>query len=211
MERNRNKQVKRKPRKQRLAQPRLLNRAIPQIQTNFVKSHRFRFLASSAVTAFGITNTDIGGASGVVGSAALTVSMVNQSFRLKRIDIWAPTSASATGAITSVEWLGTANSPNKEVSDISVNVSQPAFLSTKPPPLSLASFWQLVSSSNVLFVLTCPGGSVIDVTLDLIENDSGTAINDITVVTESSGVLYYLALDGVTNHKLVPVSLNTTF
>jgi hypothetical protein len=211
MERNRSKQAKRKPRKPRTARPRLLNRAIPQISTNFVKSHKFRFLATSAISGVSINNQQIGGASGTMGSAANTVSQINQSFRLKKIEIWAPTSVSTTGAIASVEWLGTANSPNKEVSDISINVSQPAHVVTSPPPMSLASFWQLISTNNSLFVLTCPGGSVVDLTLDLIENDSGNAIFDVTVVTAVAGAVYYLALDGVGTHLLVPVSLKTTF
>lgn len=184
----------------------------PQILTNVVKSHRYRYLASSAIVAVGIQDVHVQRALGGICTVAnTTVAVSVKSFKLNKIEIWAPTSTSTTPTTVSVEWLGQNNSPNLEHSDTSINVSRPAHLITRPPRNSLASFWQNSAGGTALFVLNCPSGSIIDISVNMIEADESTALLTSTIVTGTLGVQYWLPLDGTTTHLLTPVSLNTTF
>jgi hypothetical protein len=183
--------------------------SIPQIRSNIVKRHRFRFIAASAQEAAGISTVSILGALGVKGVTATTVSRFNRSFKLQSMDIWAPTSDLGTPVTASVEWLGL-NTPNIEQSDTSVNPSQPAHLRCSPPGSSIAAFWQTADNDINLFNLSCPGGSVIDIVVMYIELDQPAVELAVTVIAATPGVNYYLALDGPGVNTLIPVSLNTT-
>jgi len=185
----------------------------PQFNSNVVKHHKFRFLASSAVANVTITNFNVLAALGGVGTVAnSTITQFNKSFRIKSIEIWTPPASQGASATCAVEWLAPANSPNWEVSDSSMNPTYPAHILARPPPNSLASFWNAVSTSQNMFEITASGGSIVDLVVDYIEDDQEAANNTTTgVATVVLGNKYYLALDGVTTHLLVPVSLNTTF
>jgi len=212
MERNRSSKAKGRALRQN---PRNLNGnagssggSIPPLRSNVVKHHRFRFTASSACVKSQITGTTLLGACGVVGTVVNTTgAYVNRTVRLRSVHVWAPTATSNSPTTCAVEWLGSANSPNLEISDTSINVSKPASLHVKPPPNSLASFW--TGFSSTIFLLDCPGGSVVDVSVDYIEMDTTTPVTT-GLTTVALGVLYYLALDGPATNKLVPVSLTTT-
>ncbi len=182
---------------------------IPQLRTNIIVNHRYRFLASSALNAVGIDPSQILGAIGGVCTVAnTTLALLAKCVRLKSIEIWSPTATSTTGVTCSVEWLST-NSPSIEVSDTSINVSEPAHIKTVPPAMALAGFWQGFSSTDI-FIITCPGGSVVDISVQYVLNDQSTASSTATIATGTLGRQYYLALDGPTTNLLVPVSLSTT-
>ncbi len=97
--------------------------------------------------------------------------------RLKRIKMWAvpdPTALLAYDGMTScsLEWQST-RGPTTLVSDTG-NSFSPAHIDTKPPKDTEASFWSQVSSSTtirneVLFYLTCPAGTIIDVDIAYVE------------------------------------------
>lgn len=182
---------------------------IPQLRTNIIVKHRYRFLATSALSGVGIDAQDILGAIGGVCTVAnTTLAFIAKSVRIIAIRVWSPTATSTTGVTCSIEWLST-NSPSIEVSDTSINVSEPAHINTSPPPLALAGFWQQTATTD-LFILSCPGGSVLDLTLQYVLNDQATASSTRTIATGTLGRQYYLALDGPTTNLLVPVSLATT-
>ncbi len=182
----------------------------PQFSPNIQYSHKFRFSASSAKTAYAVTIANLFGVAGVFTKTAnSTVCPVNASFKLTSVSVWGPITATGTPVTVTVEWLGANNSPNKDVSDTSVTNSFAAYLTTKPPRNSIASFWQVATASSTIFLLTCPSGSVIDVTMNLIMADQSTALQTVNVTTAAVGQSYYLALDHPTA-QLVPVSLTTT-
>jgi hypothetical protein len=184
--------------------------SIPQLETTVRKSHRFRFNASSPLDDVAITTFQVLGAAGGICSVVNnSVSYINRSMKIKSIEIWSPTSTSTTSATCSVNWQGGTNAPNVEVSDTSINQSRPAHIMTRPPVNSLASFWAIGGGTTV-FKISCPGGSIIDIQLSLIEVDQSAASNTATITTGTLGALYYLALDGPTTNLLVPISLNTT-
>ncbi len=181
----------------------------PQISTNIVVRHTYRFAASAAFSG-AISPSKVLAALGTMGTVAnTTVSFLFKCFRLRSLNLWAPPSSQGSTVTTSVEWLGTANSPNYEVSDTSVSVSRPAHVKAVPPKTSLASFWQ-VASGTALFNLVAPAGTIIDMSVDMIMVDQTSASTTIGAATVTLGEIYYLALDHGTSDLLVPVSLTTT-
>lgn len=142
----------------------------------------------------------------------VTNSVINSFYgcvKIQRIEMWSPPAAQGSAVTCSVDWVGNANSPNREFSDTTVSVSTPAYVVTSPPPQSLASFWQ-TNNTNALATLTAPSGTIIDVVLALILNDSDEATAQNAAATVVLGNIYYLSLDLNATHRYVPVSLTTT-
>jgi len=181
----------------------------PQIVSNVQVSHKYRFVSTSA-TSTAITPTSLLGAMGTLGTAALTNTAYFGSVKVASIEMWAPPASQGASTTISVNFIGTANSPNREYSDTTVSVATPAHLKCTPPAMSLASFWQ-VPSATALFTLIAPVGTIIDVMLTGILNDQDENPVNITVVTTAAGFSYYLSLDPVATHRYTPVSLATTF
>jgi len=203
-------QVISRPRKATQRNSRSSGLVIPQLRTNVVKTHRFRFIASSALVNVPLTPTSLLGACGGVCTVANSVlTPFNRTVKIARLEMWAPTSSSTTGATCAVNWIGSGSSPNLEVSDTTINVSRPAHVLAYPPADSLSAFWSQPAATQ-LCTLSGPGGTVVDITLRYIETDQTTAVSDQAITTGTLKVQYYLALDGPGTNLLVPVSLNTT-
>jgi len=183
---------------------------IPQIRSNIMVHHRFRFQASAAIDE-DIGSVAILGALGTIATATNSkVTPINETFRIKRIEVWAPPSSVNGGATCSINWIGsTAYAPNLEVSETSVSTTFPAHLVATPPLDSLAAFWQSASGGSTLFHLVAPIGSIVDLVVDFLVGDDEDVFT-ITVATAILNNTYFLAFDGPTNNKLVPVSLQTT-
>lgn len=211
---NRNRSRKAKPLRAARGNAQLRNVNPPQINSNVRTQHRFRFLASGAVTNQIISSNGLLGMSGTIGTVTnSTVTLCYESVRLKSVEVWAPPAAQGGAATVSVEWIGSANSPSIEVSDTTMSVAQNAHIKCAPPKMSLASFWQISDTSANLFTLNCPTGSVVDISVELMFVDRSTAPATISAIaTVVVGRVYFLALDAPSaTHVLVPVSLNTTF
>jgi len=190
-------------------------RDIPQLKTNVMFSHKYRFVSTSA-TLTNITSKGLLFASGCMGTVVnTTVTALANAVRLKHIRVWSPPASQGAATTCSIEFImgGSSSFSNTlEVSDTSISTAIPACVSTAPPVGSLASFWQLpAAADNQLFAIIAPVGAVIDVSLDLVLNDGDSAAQTRAVATAIVGSTYYLALDNSTGHIYTPVSLNTTF
>jgi hypothetical protein len=178
-------------------------------ESNVRFHHRFRYTASTACVQEPITDTNCINTQGGICTVTNTelVPWV-QSFKIKRIEVWASPASQGTNATVAVEWFGYGNSPNIEESNTTLSVSKNAYISCKPPQNSLAHFWQK-NTGTQLFLITCPAHSIVDIVFDSIMNDDET--NALVVIgTGVLGNTYYLALDHLTNNFLIPVSLVTT-
>jgi len=181
----------------------------PQLSSNIVVRHRFRFLSTSA-NATPITGVTLGGAAGTRTAVVNTsVGVLSDYVRLQRITILAPPASQGSAASCSINWAGT-NSPDIESSDTTNSVASPARVSNAPPARSLASFWHATTDSSTLCTLVAPVGSIIDVDVAFVLSDSGTVTQTLAVSTAASDTTYYLALDGPTTNLYTPVSLTTT-
>ncbi len=183
---------------------------IPKLDTNVRMHHRFRFQALSAVTAEPILNSDLIGIGGGVCSVLdSTFIPFCNSFKLKSIEVWTPLVTAGTPTTCSIEWTGTNNSPNVEVTDTTVTSTFPAHIKTKPPRNSLASFWQ-VGSSNQICILTAPLGSIIDVVIAYVMNDNEANSITIPLTTGVLGKVYYLGLCNNASVNPQAIGLTTT-
>jgi len=200
------------PRKTNNRQRRIPNGRLPQLRTNVVVSHTYRFVSTSG-TATTVTNDSVIAALGNICTVTNTsVSAIAQSFHVRKLTLVSPPASQGASATCSVEWLAAAvvSSTNMEVSDTTVSVAVPACVVSSPPANSNAAFWQ-TSSTNGLFILTAPVGTVIDLAVDYILVDDPAFNKITTVATGVLGTMYYLSLDPNATHRYTPVSLTTTF
>jgi hypothetical protein len=182
-----------------------------QMRSNLQKVHKFRFVATTAFSGT-ITSKQMLAASGVVGSVVNTTAILkNYSVRIKEIEMWTPPASQGAAATCAIEWLGSGDnySPSIEISDTSVSVTKPAHIRSRPPVNSGAHLWANGGTTKTFCNLVCPGGTIIDLSLALVENDGEGPITT-TVATAVVGASYYLALDHTVSDLLVPVSLTTT-
>jgi len=183
----------------------------PQITSNIMYKHRYRFTSSSG-TATSITCLSAAGAVGgictVVNSSLETWS---GSVKIDEIEIWTPPASQGAAATCSVNWVSNfVSTNNQEVSDTTVSVGKPAHVCTRPPPMSISSFWQSASSTSTLCQITAPSGSIIDVVISSIISDDDTGPNPIAIGAGVLGNVYYLSLDPNATHRFTPISLTTT-
>lgn len=156
----------------------------PQLQLKPVQSRVLRFIASDECSNIPIDRNCMlklafaSDLSGLVGNTNYS------SVRLKRVKIWSTLVASSpatSGMVTcSVEWQST-RGPTTLVSDTG-NSFTPAHVDTVPPALSEANFWSQVSSTTtirneVLFYISCPVGSVVDVHIAYVEANGAQIAN----------------------------------
>ncbi len=186
-------------------------RQIPQLKSNIRVNHTYRFINTNAAT----LNVNVTSLMGIVGTccnqANATVCGLFNAFKVNRVTIYAAESVAGTPVTCSVEWFGFNNSPPIEDSRTSVSTAVPIVLSSKPPPNSLAKFWQ-TNTGTTLFTIVVPAGSVIDIDLDYMLADTGATFQNFAVTTGSAGAVYYLALDNQAGtHNFAPVSKVTTF
>lgn len=181
----------------------------PQIRSNVIVGHRFRFISTNA-TRTSITAASLLAAAGnICTTANSVVTSFYTSVKLNRVEMWAPPPSQGSSVTASVLFSGAINSPNIEISDTSVSVSQPCHVIAVPPPNSIASFWQ-IGASGTVFQLNAPVGCIIDVWLDLICGDADQNPVNTAVATGTLTNHYYLSLDPVATSRYTPVSLTTT-
>jgi hypothetical protein len=180
------------------------------MKSNIELRHRYRFTSTSG-TGTGITPTSLLCAAGCIATVAnTTVTSCFSAVKISKIEIWSPPSAQGQSVTCSVDWTGTGSTPNREYSDTSVSVATPAHVSTSPPPMSLASFWQQTGTTQLCSIVA-PTNSIIDVYLSLVFQDNDVTAATSTVATATVGFVYYLSLDPNATHRYTPVSLTTTF
>jgi hypothetical protein len=180
-----------------------------QTKSNIEIRHQYRFTSTSG-TFTGITPTSLLCAMGTMGTAVNTsVQSFFASCKVNQIEIWSPPASQGSSVTCSVNFAGYANAPNREYSDTSVSVSTPAHLVCSPPPQSLASFWQ-TAGTNTVFQISAPTGSIIDIWVFGILQDSDDTYAFTLVAAAVVGNVYYLSLDPNATHRYVPVALTTT-
>jgi hypothetical protein len=178
-----------------------------QIRSNVELRHRYRFVSTNAASTPVTPNSLMGCAGTVCTVTNSTVTSIFGSVKVNLVEMWSPPASQGSSTTCSVDWIGSSYQPNREYSDTSVSVATPAHVISSPPPMSIASFWQ-TSSTNTLFNLIAPAGTIIDVHLSLILNDDDESLVTVAVTTATLGNIYYMSLDP--NKRFTPVSLTTT-
>lgn len=180
----------------------------PQLRVNPKVTHSFRYVSATGSQTV-IYSGDLIAACGNIAVLTTSLYAIAATAKLNSIRIWSPPASQGSNVTCSVNWFGGPQSPNVNVSDTTVSVTAPAQIFTKPPRMSLASFWVTEATSTDLFDITAPSGSIIDVSISFIFTDSvvGTSVNS-TVSGKSVGQIYYAGLDGTfSSSTFKPVSL----
>lgn len=189
----------------------------PQIRTNVVIHHKFRYITLSSISGMAVTPLRLANACGVVGVVVnSTVGSLYDSIKLKSVEMWGP--PPNQGAAATVTCLynqinaGVANMSSLEYCDTSNSTAVPAHVKCRPPKESNAAFWQPASGTTpTLMTLSAPAGTMIDLEMEMILSDTGASTSATTVGTCILGAIYYLPLDGTSSHQVPPVQLNSTF
>jgi hypothetical protein len=182
----------------------------PQLSSNVIVNHTFRFLSTTANPKAITANTLLGVCGGIGVVANSTIETIASSVKLNSITIWSPPVSQGAVATCSIEWAGNAFAPDKEVSDSTISVATPARIFSRPPHMSTASFWQ-TSSTTTLATLIAPVGSIIDANISFVMADGNST--GLTITGFASVILgqqYYLYLDGNASHLYQPVSMTST-
>lgn len=185
---------------------------VPELQTSVIINHKYRFICTTGETV-NVSLLDMFGALGGICTVAnTTLTTWTGSLRLRKIEIYE--SAQSVSTVSSmVIWYSNSNSNLAD--KLTLNSSIPYDLPSKnvavPPKDSLASFWwnSSASSSLAFFAINCAVGSVIDVTIESTLGNQAGGYQP-TIATGTLGGDYYLALDGPSSNKIVPVGLPTT-
>jgi len=181
----------------------------PQLRSNVILKHRYRFTSTNS-TAQTITDNDLIGIAGAVCQAAnSSLAMIAASVKIHSVEIWTPPASQGSAATCSLEWASSNNSPTIEVSDTTVSVSEPAHIKALPPQGSAASFWIQPGGGYSIMVVSAPQGSIIDVRCTHVLRDDGTQGQSYVVAAGTLGAMYYLPLDGASD-VYIPTSLTTT-
>lgn len=180
----------------------------PQIASNIVIDHVYRFVSTSGASTQ-ITQANLLGIAGGVGTVAnTTISLIANAVSVKKVSIWSPPSAQGQAVTCSLEWTSLNGGRMIEVSDSSLSVAVPAVVVSRPPKGSLASLW-LGNTADGVFVITAPTGSIIDVHAVHVLEDAAGANITYAAAAVTLGDTYWLPLDGTTD-LYTPVSLRTT-
>jgi len=179
----------------------------PQIKANPIVKHKFRFSSATGTTTE-ITSNNLITCCGNIATTTTNVRAIAYAVKVNQISIWSPPAAQGSNSTCSVNWFGL-NSPNVLISDTTVSVATPALIHSKPPPKSVAAFWNNGGTNNSVIDITAPSGSIIDVDLSFVFNDNanGAGLSS-TVIAKTVGDLYYSGLDGTfTSTSFPPISL----
>jgi len=124
--------------------------------------------------------------------------------RLLSVEVWGIDDGKAVAGMDNIAltWgVGTGSgigAPGLTVSEYG-NAMHPGHFKVSPPEGSNAGLWQTAPSADqIAFLLTCGSGSVIDVTLEWVMQDSTLGTTTLTTGTGTAGLVYQGYLDGTT-------------
>jgi hypothetical protein len=169
--------------------------------------HVFQFQAASAATELAITRQNVLSLIMVAVTAVLGYSVIGAA-RIKKVRIWSPIIAAFTPQTVQLEWNGGLYAPSAIHSAISEGLF-PAKVETKPPKMSSPDLWSLTGASNsteTLFTVTCPAGSVIQLSLAVRLMDDEPQPTPVPLVGATVGKTYYGYLDGLPSAGILPPS-----
>jgi len=166
----------------------------PQNKTKPMCGRTLRYYSNAAVTDVDITGRCL--LNTVLGTNTATTLAVNiyEAVRINRVSMYyVPSSTGSFGSGTEeliLNWRGE-RTPDTRYSDRGT-LSHPACIKARPPKESLAQFW-ITNQSNidtVLFNVTMPVNSIIDISLSFVIGDGTTRSVTLNGVATFTGVMY---------------------
>lgn len=155
-------------------------------------SIRLRFTVTAAATSVSITGASILDTILTAVTAVLGYELFD-IFRIRQVELWGQ---AALGTPSTVSVIFTTNTGDQSIhTDTSLGV-KPAYVRAVPSDRSLASFWTTSTGTSV-FTVTCPAGSVLDLSCDFRTTNALAVAAQNALVGATVGELYYRGLDGL--------------
>jgi hypothetical protein len=173
-----------------------------EVSTNSVVKSVYRFSSTAAQVQVAVLIKTLLEMQGIVQTDATHYQGVFSCVRLKKIEIWTPSSV-AGHTDSFIRW---STGGNNIVDDVRVNATvgsaNASYYSTSPPKGSFSSMWWDSTAAAVqLFDITCGAGSIIDITAEgRLRNSIAQPATTVTAVAKTVGTLFFGYLDGVTGN-----------
>lgn len=177
----------------------------PEIDLTVSNRHRFRFQAGANSVVNSVSYANLCNFL-QVGTGAHLLQGIISTVKLHSVTIWPALSTSTTDTVA-LEWSAAGEFFKDELKNRTLpeGQTQTGAVRFVPPATSVAGFWSS-SSNNILFYITAPSGSVLDVDLSFTLAGAYAPPTAITVVgAVTVGNFYYGYLDGITTHIWAPV------
>ena len=185
----------------------------PQIATSICFGHKFRFLASAAISSRNLTFVEL---LDLLCVAVTTTSAyrICGSVKLNSIEMWAATTTASSSQTVSFQKFGSlvgAAGNSKLYSDTALGVSNVAHVKVRFNDGEQLGQWQNGTATGIYGAITIPQGGVVDLSVTFTLNEvSGTAAVTGTVAAASVGQIYLRSLDnGQATPQLTPISYVT--
>jgi len=188
----------------------------PLETTTVIKSRTVRFLTAGLVSNYGVTNANLL-TNWCLATSTTACSSIIASVKLKRIQMWYANESASSPQSLIIEGAPQSGSGNPYVGSLSdlhivtaLGASSQAYLDYRPAKNSSAAMWLSNNSSQIYTVvnLSCPQGTIIDVTYDCALIDDEPSLVGPTLVSATVGKLYTLSLDHSGGGLIVPIGLN---
>lgn len=175
-----------------------LDASPPQHDSSLSFTKKFRFRCTTACVDSAFTQVQLLDLVACITTANTTAHRLISAARVKKVSIWAvPFSSAATSqgnATVSVEFsnlgvAGSFGSPPRKFSDTSQSPTDYAHIAARPDPQSLAGSWFNDDGTSPVFLLVCPIGAIVDITLDLVLRNGETPVACAVAPTGAAGLV----------------------
>lgn len=202
-----------------IVEPKIGRRLAPNEPTPFTSIFTRRIkrrLKFSAAVNTAVSAQDITQLSGMMAVSPTLGVPIIWSFRLKKIEIWSPVQTSGTSVTCSIADTSVDSTQNDfngsyvKVVDESISFDRPAHVWMKPAPSTPMGSWHNGQPGAIavnLFGLQCPLGSIVDITMDVVDgfNTNANSYTQ-TLIGASVGTTYCHPLFGTGNSTVEGVT-----
>jgi len=183
----------------------------PSFEPTIVVHRKVRFQATAAKSADQLTAASFLDML-CTTPTAVSGTQIGVFVRIRSIEMWAPMPESLVPTSCYLEWNGLTPGmfgKSVRVSDTSMGANSVAHFKTSPPAGTQLAGW-IGSGTQLIALMSYPINTVIDVTLDLVLRDDGTAVAVTGAVAGATvGATYTRALNSPVDNNLVPRSIST--
>jgi hypothetical protein len=168
----------------------------PVFKSEIILARKLRFKASSAVSEVSIRHRDIAMAFGIVAVTTTTSGILVWAHKLLKIDLWFTAATAGTPVEGVVDWNSSPGTsfiagPGSSKSAVATSTAEYAYLSVRPPKLSQQDCWHKGDDTASAFTLTLPAGGILDITAEVVLNDSNAVLSGDSITGGTIGTWYH--------------------
>jgi len=168
----------------------------PAYKAQMIRPWMVRTSVAASGTEQTLTSFQLASMLGVISTSTTTSVFLTESFRLRRVRIWAITTSYGTPTevmlkIADAATSGGQSGPPCTVMDSSASIDKPAFCELVIPETSIFARWQDVSSTNSFLVYLANSEAVMDLHYEFIIDDLGTLVAGPAISAGTLGVIYH--------------------